>query len=180
MTRHPHRRGKHVGHKRVRRLIATMGLRAIYQRPRSDVPHPAHRKCPYLLRDLVAAPPPNQVWCFDVTCIPRRKAFLCLMAIMDWATREVLPWQHNNNRLQLIRPVRLSKRTKPPLGHVDGRSDSMSCGGEAEETHEREGGLIVAGCDTTHLLEPVEHPLDTISVPIALPVCLLRSLTAFA
>jgi len=33
--------------------MAIMGLRAIYQKPRTTVPHPAHRKYPYLLRDLV-------------------------------------------------------------------------------------------------------------------------------
>lgn len=57
------------------------------------------------------------------------------------------------------------------MAHVDERLDPDLYGGEVEENHERQGSLIVAGCDTTHLLEPVKHPLDTISVPIALPSC---------
>ncbi|KXV53424.1 integrase, partial [Acetobacter tropicalis] len=66
MTRHLRRLGHDVGRKRVRRLMATMGLRTIYQKPRTTVPHPAHRKYPYLLRGL-GIDRPNQVWCSDIT-----------------------------------------------------------------------------------------------------------------
>ena len=48
MTWHLRRLGHEVGRKRVRRLMAIMGLRAIYQKPRTSVPHPEHRKYPYL------------------------------------------------------------------------------------------------------------------------------------
>ncbi|MFT9159652.1 MAG: IS3 family transposase [Acetobacter sp.] len=95
MTRHLRRLGHDVGRKRVRRLMATMGLRAIYQKPCTTVPHPAHRKYPYLLRDLVIERP-NQVWCSDITYIPMRKGFLYLVAIMDWSTRKVLSWRLSN------------------------------------------------------------------------------------
>jgi putative transposase len=84
-----------VGRKRVRRLIAKMGLAPIYQRPRTTVPHPEHRVYPYLLRDLVIDRP-NQVWCTDLTYIPMRRGFLYLVAIMDWATRKVLSWRVSN------------------------------------------------------------------------------------
>src|SRR4051794_33786508 len=53
MARHLRREGYTVGRKRVRRLMAKMGLAPIYQRPRTTVPHPEHRVYPYLLRDLV-------------------------------------------------------------------------------------------------------------------------------
>jgi putative transposase len=69
-----------------------MGLAAIYQRPRTTVPHPEHRIYPYLLRDLTNDQP-NQVWCADITYIPMRRGFLYLVAIMDWASRKVLSWQ---------------------------------------------------------------------------------------
>ncbi|MFC0512544.1 IS3 family transposase, partial [Asaia spathodeae] len=95
MTWHLRRLGHEVGRKRVRRLMATMGLRAICQKPRTTVPHPAHRKYPYLLRDLVIDRP-NQVWCSDITYIPMRKGFLYLVAIMDWSTRKVLSWRLSN------------------------------------------------------------------------------------
>jgi len=33
---------------------------------------------------------PNQVWCADITCLPMRRGFLDLVAIMDRFTRKVL------------------------------------------------------------------------------------------
>jgi putative transposase len=95
MARHLRREGYTVGRKRVRRLMAKMGLTPIYQRPRTTVQHPEHRTYPYLLRDL-AIDRPNQVWCSDITYIPMRRGFLYLVAIMDWATRKVLAWRVSN------------------------------------------------------------------------------------
>jgi putative transposase len=95
MARHLRREGYGVGRKRVRRLMARMGLAPIYQRPRTTVPHPEHRVWPYLLRDLVVDRP-NQVWCADITYIPMRRGFLYLVAVMDWATRKVLAWRVSN------------------------------------------------------------------------------------
>ncbi len=45
--------------------LALTGLRAAHQRPRTAVPHPEHRKYPYLLRDLVIERP-DQAWCADI------------------------------------------------------------------------------------------------------------------
>jgi putative transposase len=95
MARHLRREGYTVGRKRIRRLMAKMGLAPIYQRPRTTVPHPEHRVFPYLLRDLVIDRP-NQVWCADLTYIPMRRGFLYLAAVMDWATRKVLAWRVSN------------------------------------------------------------------------------------
>ena len=95
MARHLRRVGSVVSRKRVRRLMAKMGLAPIYQRPRTTVPHPEHRVFPYLLREL-AVERPNQVWCADLTYIPMRRGFLYLVAVMDWATRKVLAWRVSN------------------------------------------------------------------------------------
>jgi helix-turn-helix protein len=84
IVRHLRREGYVVGRKRIRRLMAKMGLMPIYQRPRTTVPHPEHRVFPYLLRD-VAIDRPNQVWCADLTYIPMRRGFLYCVAVMDWA-----------------------------------------------------------------------------------------------
>ena len=83
MVYHLKRRGGRVGRKRVRRLMAKMGLAVIYQKPRTSRPHPENRVYPYLLRGL-AVTRPDQVWCTDVTYIPMRRGFLYLVAIMDW------------------------------------------------------------------------------------------------
>jgi len=103
MARYLRREGHVVGRKRVRRLMALMGLAPIYQRPRTTVPNPAkplglrreHRVWPYLLRDVVVDRP-NQVWAMDITYIPMRRGFLYLAAVMDWATRKVLSWRVSN------------------------------------------------------------------------------------
>lgn len=95
MVRHLRRLGHAIGRKRVRRLMATMGLAPIYQRPRTTVPYPEHRIYPYLLRNMVVDRP-NQVWCADITYIPMRRGFLYLVAVMDWATRRVLSWRLSN------------------------------------------------------------------------------------
>jgi putative transposase len=95
MARHLRRAGHAVGRKRVRRLMARMGLAAVYQRPKTTVPHPEHRVFPYLLRGL-AIERPNQVWCADITYLPMRRGFLYLVAVMDWASRKVLAWRVSN------------------------------------------------------------------------------------
>ena len=85
-----------VGRHRVRRLMARMGLEAIYKRPRTSQPHPQHPVFPYLLRKMVIERA-NQVWCADITFVPVRNGFLYLVAIMDWATRKVLSWRLSNS-----------------------------------------------------------------------------------
>ena len=89
------RDGVRVGRHRVRRLMRLMGLEAVYRRPRTTTPHPAHSIYPYLLNRL-RIDRPNQVWCSDITFIPVRGGFLYLVAIMDWATRKVLSWRLSN------------------------------------------------------------------------------------
>jgi len=92
MSRHLRRQGYWVNRKRVRRLMQKMGLMAIYQKPRTSVPHPEHRIYPYLLKG-VEIKEPNHVWCADVTYIPMRRGFLYLVAVMDWYSRKILSWR---------------------------------------------------------------------------------------
>ena len=87
--------GYGVGKKRVRRLMRLMGLMAVYQKPKTSIPNPEHKRYPYLLRALTIDRP-NQVWCADITYIPMRKGFLYLVAIMDWHSRKVLSWRLSN------------------------------------------------------------------------------------
>jgi putative transposase len=96
MARRLRRQGYRIGRKRVRRLMRKMGISAIYQAPRTSVPHPDHKIFPYLLRDL-SIERPDQVWCADITYIPMRRGFLYLVAIMDWASRSVLAWRLSNS-----------------------------------------------------------------------------------
>ena len=63
--------------KRVRRLMRTMGLEAIYPKPHTSKPGLGHTIFPYLLRALDIRKP-NQVWCSDITYIPMEKGFMYL------------------------------------------------------------------------------------------------------
>ena len=85
MARCLRRQGYTIGRKRVRRLMAKMGLAAIYQAPRTTIPHPEHRIYKYLLRDMVVDRP-KQVWCADITYNPMRRGFLYPIPVMASTT----------------------------------------------------------------------------------------------
>ena len=87
--------GYDVNHKRVARLMAKMGLQAIYPRPKTTISHPQHKKYPYLLRHQEINRP-NQVWAADITYVPMPQGFMYLVAIMDWFSRFVVAWQISN------------------------------------------------------------------------------------
>ena len=95
MRRYLRHQGIVIGRGRVRQLMRKRGLLAIYQRPRTSVPHPEHKTYSYLLRGL-AIKRPNQVWCADITYVRMRRGFLYLVAIMDWHSRAVLSWRLSN------------------------------------------------------------------------------------
>lgn len=95
MMRHLQRLGYCIGRKRVRRLMQLMSLQAVYQAPKTSLPHPEHKIYPYLLRDLKIIGS-NQVWCTDITYIPIKRGFMYLIAIMDWYSRKVLSWRLSN------------------------------------------------------------------------------------
>ena len=89
------RQGHQMSRKRVQRLMRTMGLTAIYRRPRTSQPAPGHKIYPYLLRRMEITRP-NQVWAADITYIPMARGFLYLVAIMDWYSRHVMAWRLSN------------------------------------------------------------------------------------
>jgi len=91
MTAWLRRQGHEVNPKRIRRLMRKMGLEAIYPEKNLSKAHPAHKKYPYLLRDVVIDRP-DQAWCTDITYIRLQQGFVYLVVIMDWHSRYVLAW----------------------------------------------------------------------------------------
>jgi len=91
MTAALRRLGYRVNRKRIRRLMAKMGLEAIYPKPNTSQSHPEHRVYPYLLNDL-AIERPNQVWSTDITYVRLAQGFAYLVAVIDWYSRKVLAW----------------------------------------------------------------------------------------
>jgi putative transposase len=95
MRNHLRRLGYKINRKRVQRLMRLMGLEAIYPKPKTSRPHPAHKVYPYLLRNMVVERP-NQVWAADITYIPMNRGFMYLVAVMDWHSRKLLSWRISN------------------------------------------------------------------------------------
>jgi putative transposase len=86
------RDGIPISRDQVRNLMRRMGLRAIYQKPRTTVPGDPSVRFPCLV-DLTQLTSVDQVWATDITYIPLQKGFLYLVAIMDLHSRHVLSWR---------------------------------------------------------------------------------------
>jgi len=84
-------KGFAVNRKRVSRLMAVMGIEAVYPKPGLSRPGEGHKIYPYLLRGVEVARV-NQVWSTDITYIRMAQGFVYLVAVMDWFSRYVLSW----------------------------------------------------------------------------------------
>ena len=84
-----------VNRKRVQRLMRLMGIEAVHPKRRTTRAAPGHKIYQYLLRN-VEITRPDQVWSTDITYVPMRHGFLCLVAVMDWFSRFVLSWRISN------------------------------------------------------------------------------------
>jgi putative transposase len=82
----------YAGRGKVRRLMARMGIGAIYPKKYLSVSNKQHKKYPYLLRN-VAITRVDQVWSADITYIRLRGGFVFLTAVIDWYSRFVLAWR---------------------------------------------------------------------------------------
>ena len=89
------REGHEIDRKRVQRLMRQMGIVALGPKPNTSKPAPGHKIYPYLQRDLKIERP-NHVWCADIAYLPMGDGLLYLVAVMDWASRAVLPWRLSN------------------------------------------------------------------------------------
>jgi len=85
-----------ISRDRVRNLMRRMGLRAIYQKPRTTIPGDPSERFPCLV-DLSLVTAVDQVWATDITYIPLQKGFLYLVAIVDLFSRHVLSWKLSNS-----------------------------------------------------------------------------------
>ena len=87
--------GYQVNRKRVQRLMNKLGIETIYPKPKLSKTNKAHKKYPYLLRD-VEIKKPDQVWSTDITYIRCNQGRLYLTAIIDWYSRYILSWRISN------------------------------------------------------------------------------------
>lgn len=87
--------GSIAGRRRIGRLMAKMGIEALYRKANTSKKAPGHSIYPYLLRNLTIDRP-NHVWATDITYIPMRRGFVYLIAVVDWFSRKVLSWRLSN------------------------------------------------------------------------------------
>jgi len=84
-----------IGRDRIRHLMTTLGLEAIYPRgPSTSKPGmgTGHVVYPYLLRNVTASYS-NHVWGTDITYIRTAEGYVYLVAFLDWYSRYVIAWQ---------------------------------------------------------------------------------------
>jgi len=91
MTEWLRSKGFEVNRKRVSRLMAMMGIEAVYPKHKLSQPGEGHRIYPYLLEGMKVERI-NQVWSTDITYIRMAEGFAYLVAVMDWHSRFVLSW----------------------------------------------------------------------------------------
>ena len=84
-----------AGRRRIGRLMAKMGIEALYRKANTSKKAAGSYIYPYLLRNLTIDRP-NQVWATDITYIPMRRGFVYLAAVVDWFSRKVLAWRVSN------------------------------------------------------------------------------------
>lgn len=84
--------GISIGRKRIRSLMETMAIEAIYPKPHLSQNKSPHPVFPYLLKGLFINRP-NQVWGSDITYIRMHGGFLYLVVFLDWYSRFVVGWR---------------------------------------------------------------------------------------
>jgi putative transposase len=89
------RSGETVNRKRVQRLMAQMGLEALFPKQRTTIAAPGAKAYPYLLRDRTLTRI-DEVWSSDITYVPMMHGFMYLTAVIDWYSRYVLSWRLSN------------------------------------------------------------------------------------
>jgi putative transposase len=121
MTFAMQKQGFRAGQKKIRTAMQTMGLEAIYPKPKLSFNNQEHKKYPYLLKGEKICRP-NQVWAGDITYVPVRNGFGYLFSIMDWYSRYVIEWQLSNmldTDFCLEALERALSRTKPEIFNTD-------------------------------------------------------------
>ncbi len=110
LTRMLRREGWHVNDKRVRRVMAELGIQGKLapRRVRTTDSSHAFPRYPNLVADLEVVRP-EQVWVADITYVRLRTEFVYLAVIMDVFTRGVRGWE-------LSRALR---RGHPAVHHSD-------------------------------------------------------------
>jgi putative transposase len=117
------REGQPVNSKRVRRLMAEMGLQAQKPRKKTATTNSRHAFPRYanLVADLMVERP-DQVWVGDITYIRLRAGFVYLAVLMDVLTRQLRGWELARSLDQALTLTALERALatgRPEIHHSD-------------------------------------------------------------
>ncbi len=117
------REGQLVNGKRVRRLMAEMGIHGLLPVRRKRTTNSAHDfpRFPNLVADLEVVRP-DQVWVADITYVRLRRDFVYLAVIMDVFTRLIRGWHLGRDlggTLTLTALDRALQQCRPEIHHSD-------------------------------------------------------------
>lgn len=118
-----HRGGQQVNNKRVRRLMAEMGLVGKCPQNRCRTTNSQHGfpRYPNRVAGLVIERP-DQVWVGDITYVKLGNGFVYLAVLMDVFTRSIRGWQLARSmevELTLVALKRALARGRPEMHHSD-------------------------------------------------------------
>jgi transposase InsO family protein len=113
------RRGKHIGEKRIVRLMRKDGLRAKTKRKFKVTTDSRHNfpVAANLLNREFTPEEPNQVWASDITYIWTAEGWLYLAVVMDLFSRAIVGWcmsERMTRELVINAFVMATKRRNPP------------------------------------------------------------------
>ena len=90
------RYGYILNHKTVSRIMKRLGIKAIYQKPRTSINGNKNYKYPYLLKSL-KIDSPNKVWQVDITYMKVTSGYMYISAIIDVYSRRILSHRISNS-----------------------------------------------------------------------------------
>ena len=127
------RRGLHVNHKRVSRLMANANLRCRRKKRflRTTDSRHTYRIYPNVAKDVVPVRP-DQLWRADITYVRLVREFIYLAVILDAFSRRVVGWalsRHIDAALTLsaLKMAIGSRRMAPGLVHHSDRGSQYAC-----------------------------------------------------
>ena len=124
-------RGRHVGRKRVARLMGVAGLCGLRRprRVRTTVADPDATPAPNVLNRDFTLGTLNRVWVADLTYIPTSEGWLFLATELDCCSRKIVGWSiadHMRTELPLAALQMALRRRRPSRGRLIHHSDRGS------------------------------------------------------
>ncbi len=149
MTDELRRRGRHVNHKRVERLMHNNDIVGITERRRvrTTIPTEDAPPLPDLVERRFAPGAPDVAWCGDITYIPTDEGWCYLSSVLDIGSRRLIGWKMDDNMATplVADALRRAVELRGSARHVIFHSDYAEVSVKAEESP---FGLCREGCLT--------------------------------